>query len=397
MLGSQRFSQEEVIEASGLKLGSTIGNDDLDRAVKRLGDTGAFDQVTYAYTFSQEGVKVDFQLKDGGAFVPARFDNVVWLPEAELQEQLHARVPLYHGQVPLAGSLLDEIDEALAGVLSARGIQATASYVRGGGLGGPVDKVIFTVQGPVVHVHAMTFPGATGDFPVRLQTTAARLLGGDYLQSSMILFAGLDLRALYLQTGYLRAHFLEPVPHVAQSSPVETQVDVEVPVQQGLQYRVKEVAWTGNSVFPSAQLDKLLHLVPGSPANQLQLQTDLGVVLKLYGTRGYLRAQVRPEPAFDDSGATVSYSLALTEGDLYRFDQVSFVGLDAATIARLQKAWRLRPGDPYDRSYPQRFLDETAPLLPLAHWGISSHEAVDDKQKTVALTLRFAVREGPPH
>ena len=49
----------------------------------------------------------------------------------------------------------------------------------------------------------------------------------------------------------------------------------------------------------------------------------------------------------------------------------------------------LRGGDVYDASYPQQFLNDTNRVIPLVSWKISVHNSLNEKDKTVDVTLRF--------
>ncbi|HKS74733.1 MAG TPA: hypothetical protein VJQ82_16130, partial [Terriglobales bacterium] len=113
-------------------------------------------------------------------------------------------------------------------------------------------------------------------------------------------------------------------------------------------------------------------------------------IRQLYGTKGYMAASLHPAPQMDDQQATVKYAIAVHEGDVYKMGDLNIEGLDKQTTARVQEAWRLRGGDPYDSSYPKRFLEETAREIEgMGAWRISTREALDDKDKVVDVTLRY--------
>src|SRR5580704_1263588 len=105
--GAKRYKQDEVVAATGLELGQTVGEDDFKRAVQRLGDTGAFTEVAYSFQYSALGTKLELQVSENDQLVPARFDNLVWFTDQELRDKLQARLPLFQGQLPLAGNLAD--------------------------------------------------------------------------------------------------------------------------------------------------------------------------------------------------------------------------------------------------------------------------------------------------
>ena len=198
-----------------------------------------------------------------------------------------------------------------------------------------------------------------------------------------------NLLPVYLERGYLKATFADANAKVAQETPQETTVDIDFPLDAGRQYKLTQIPWSGNTVFKAEKLQPLIHLQTGQFANAVQLATDLEAVQKLYGTRGYLAARIRSVPQMDDTQSTVSYQLQVHEGDVYHMGELDIQGLDARTTARLVEGWKLRGGDVYDASYPQQFLNDTNHVIPLAPWKISFHNSLNEKDKTVDVTLRF--------
>ena len=97
----------------------------------------------------------------------------------------------------------------------------------------------------------------------------------------------------------------------------------------------------------------------------------------------------------DDAQATVSYQLQVREGDLYKMGELEIQGLDTHATNRLEDDWKLRPGEPYDSSYPERFAEESLRELSLqGQWNVSIHATPNEKDKTVDVTVRFDAK--PP-
>jgi len=89
----------------------------------------------------------------------------------------------------------------------------------------------------------------------------------------------------------------------------------------------------------------------------------------------------------------VHYDLNVVEGDQYKMGELEIVGLDTGAKAHLQDAWALHEGEPYNADYAKKFLAATDRLLPAGvAWAVSIHEAVNAKDKTVDVTIRFQVR-----
>src|ERR1700730_9898419 len=60
VIGSKRFTQEEVAASSGLPVGTIAHEDDFKKAAPQLGESGAFDNVAFTFTYSAAGTKLEF-------------------------------------------------------------------------------------------------------------------------------------------------------------------------------------------------------------------------------------------------------------------------------------------------------------------------------------------------
>jgi outer membrane protein assembly factor BamA len=387
--GTKRYTPAEIIAATGLQLGQTVSEADFKRASQQLGETGAFSDVAYTYQYSAQGTRLDLQVADSNQFIPVRFDNFVWFSDQELVEKLHNNVPLFQGQLPVAGALIDEVSDAMQTLLLERKLQGRADYMRAAHQDGPIDAFVFKVTGPTIRIRNVAFTGAAPPELPFLQAAAKSLQGEEYLRSMLQIQAEKNLLPIYLARGYLKAAFADTQAKVAQENPEETIVDVEFPVDPGRQYKLTQIQWSGNTVFPAEKLQPLIRLQTAQYANAVQLVDDLEAVQKLYGTRGYLAAHIRSNPQTDDTQSTVGYQLQVHEGDVYHMGELEIQGLDARTTARLMEGWKLRGGAVYDASYPQQFLSDTNRVIPLVSWKISVHNSLNEKDKTVDVTLRF--------
>jgi outer membrane protein insertion porin family len=392
--GSQRYTPDEIIAASGLKIGDAATDDDFNKATESLGKSGMFTDVSYSYSYSGTGTKLDFQVADANKFVPARFENFVWFSDADLVAKIHENEPLFKGDVPVGGNLADRISDVLQSLLLQHSLSARATYIReGAGPSGPIDAVNFKADGVNIHIRNVSFPSAPADQQPALAEAAKKLEDRDYLRSEVNAYAKSALLPIYLEHGYLKATFSEPQAKVVKEDQDETLVDVDLLSAPGVRYKVSSFTWEGNSKFPADKLQGLIRLQPGQIANAVQLQTDLDAVHKLYGTRGYMTAVAKPESAFDDANATVAYKLVVQEGDLFHMGDLEINGLDVKTADRLRDAWNLKPSDAYDSSYPKRFMDQAWKLLPpKTNWTVSLHEGVNEKEKTVDVTLRYGIK-----
>jgi outer membrane protein assembly factor BamA len=387
--GANRYKQAQIVAASGLGIGQTVSEDDFKRAVQKLGDTGVFTEVAYTFQYSAQGTKLELQISENGQTVPARFDNLVWFSDQELLDKLQARIPLFQGQLPLSGNLIDQVSEALQSFLDERNLQGKIDYLRTARQGGPIEAIAFSVSGLKIAIRSTEFPGASPAELLLLQAVAKKQVDQDYLRSILRVQEDMNFLPVYLARGYLKASFGDAQAKVAQDTPQETFVEVAYPVEPGRQYSVAEMHWVGNSIFPAEKLQPFLHLQTGQPANAVQLTDDLDAARKIYGTRGYLAAGIHPDPEFNDEASTVSYQLRVHEGDLYHMGDLEIRGLDNRTTARLTDQWKLHAGDTFDDTYPKSFINIVFKDPSLAGWTVSERQSLNEADKTVDVSLRF--------
>lgn len=387
--GNSRYSPEEIIGASGLQIGQTVHEEDFKKASQQLGETGAFTNMGYGFQFSPEGTKVDLQITENDKFVPARFDNFIWLSDQELLPQLHTRVPLFKGELPVAGNLPDQVSDALQALVIERKINGRADYLRSGPEDGPIEAIDYTIVGPKIRIENVEFAGAEADQKTRLQAASAGMRGQEYSRNKVRVQQEKELLPVYLAQGYLKASFGDEQPKIVKQTADEVVVDITFTINPGRQYKVADIQISGNKAFSAEKIQELIHQKTGEVANAVQLQQDVEAVKKLYGTRGYMAASVRPAAELDDNEGSVKYRLEIGERDVYKMGELEIQGLDSHTTTRLVEAWKVRGGDPYDSSYPAKFREETKGFLPSGEWNVVLHESVDEKDKVVDVTMRF--------
>jgi outer membrane protein assembly factor BamA len=399
--GSKRFTQEDVAVASGLPIGTIAHEEDFKKAARQLGETGAFGDITYTYSYSSAGTKLEFHVIDADKFVPVRFADFVWFTDEELLHRLHERIPLFNGELPANGRLPDQVSDVLQAMLVENGIPGRVEYVRNNGKEEHLESIAYNVAGVSIRIRHVEFPGAgAGELPL-LQAAAVKMTDREYSRDYMNNFIEHDVLPIYHEQGYLKATCASARPKVIKPDASDTGdnkqpptfVEVTFPVTPGMQYKLTAWDWSGNKEISNDQLDPLLHARAGQIADTVKLGKDLREVQLLYGSRGYILASIKVNAEFDDVIGGVAYHLVVTEGGLYRMGELQFRGLDNSLTARLRAAWKIRPGDVYDVTYLKRYLPEARKLLPPAFdWDVDPHVTPIVRDKTVDVDLQYTVK-----
>jgi outer membrane protein assembly factor BamA len=395
--GTKRYSPETVITASGLRIGSEVSDDDFKKASRRLGDSGAFTDIGYSFSYSVAGTKLELKLVDAGKFLPAHFEDFIWFSDEELQKRIRAHVPLFNGELPSAGRLPDEVSDVLQAMLVEKGIPGHVDYLRTEGPSGQIEAFNYSVSNVLIRVRNFTFTGAGNELPA-LEAAAQRLSDRQYSLSRINLFVERQLLPIYHARGYLKASFGPPQPTVAKEQAEEgagdprnlTMVDVTLAVTPGQPYKLIRLEWSGNHEISTETLRSMARLAPGQPANTVQLADNLAAVKTLYGSRGYLNAAIKSEAKFDDVAGTVAIHLEVKEDSVYHMGDLEFRGIDNSLTAKLRAAWKLRQGDVYDATYLRDYLAQANKLLPASlDWDVVPHVTGNVRDKTVDVDLQY--------
>jgi len=403
--GSKRFTSDEIATASGLPVGTVAHEEDFKKAARQLGESGAFSNVAYTYSYSSTGTKLEFQVTDADKFVPARFTDFVWFTDEALLQKVHERVPLFKGDLPANGRLPDQVSDILQALLVENGIPGHVEYLRHNNKTEQLESIDYNVAGVSIRIHHAEFPGAGEDELPLLQTAAEKLTDLEYSREFMANFIEHSILPIFRERGYLKASCATPQPNVVKPAPSEpsdnrtkpTFVDVTFPLTPGLRYKLTRWDWSGNKAIPSETLEPFFHAKAGQTANTVLLDKDLRAVQELYGSRGYVLATIKGVAEFDNDSGTVAFHLVVNEGDIFHMGELEFRGIDNNLTARLRSAWRIHPGDVYDVTYLKEFLPIAQKLLPpTLDWEVSSHVTAIIGTKTVDVDLQYTAKAPPP-
>lgn len=399
--GSKRFPEAAIAAASGLQVGTSIVEDDFKKAARRLGDTGAFADVGYKFSYSSEGTKLEFQVVDAQKFAPVRFEDFVWFSDADMLKRIKESAPLFDGTVPLSGRLADQVSDVLQAMLVENGIPGHVEYMHAPAAEGLPEAIVYQVSDALVTVRNIEFTG-TGEAEMQpLEEAAQRLPDRAYSRLRLQTLVQHQLLPVFHARGYLKAAFGDPQPKVMKVASADTDggprnqtiVDVTFAVTPGPQYKLKSLEWSGNREFPSDVLQKMVVAKPGEPANTVRLADNLKEIQKLYSSRGYVTTTIKADASYDDGASTVSIILNVNEGALYHMGELEFRGLDNSLMAKLRNAWKIRPGDVYDATYLSEYLPAAQKLLPTTlDWEVASHVTANVREKTVDVDLIYTVK-----
>jgi outer membrane protein assembly factor BamA len=369
--GSTRFASEQIAAAAGLRAGAAVTREDLQAAADRLAKLGPFSTVEYRFSTAEAGVKVVYQVTDA-PLVPVSFDNFPWFADEELNSAIKGTVTLFDGMAPTRGAILDEMSTALARFLSTRGIRANVLHTLITPPARGQRTLQFRVDGTESTVAGLEFSDALANGDRAIQQRLSDIVGKPFSRSAIELFEFEQVRPVYLSHAFLRVQFGGPSPRVTAKPNASDpgQVVVTAPVDPGPSYTWNGVTWSGNSALSASDLEKLVELKPGDPANGTKIEAAWQGVRHVYGQRGYLDVNVDPVPQFDESAKRVAYAVVITEGPQFHMGNLVLTGLSLEGERRIRAGWKIAPGATFDQTVYDQFLDTG---IKQAFAGLSVH------------------------
>jgi outer membrane protein insertion porin family len=392
--GSQRFKPDVIIAASGLRKGQTVHREDLQNAADRLIQSGEFADVKYRYQTDRDGVSIEFAVADG-TVIPAYFDNFPWFTGEELSQALRQAVPLYDGRVPANGTAVDDVSEALGKMLESHKIGGSVTHRV---LRAPDSEHLvqeFQLDGSELPVEAVFFTDPLADEDRAVHQSLSQLVGHPFSRYAIDTFVFEQVRPLYEASAHLRVKIGEPAARFTgdPSQPLRKSVTVIVPIEPGPVYKWAGVTWIGNAAIPAADLNALIGLREGEPADGVKLRAAWVHVSDEYARLGYLDADIRPSLEFDDSKSRATGKVSIVEGPQYHMGDLVLSGLSLDGERRIRAAWKIAAGSIFDEKYFDDFVNGGARAsfgtLPFTYAKVGHFLQKDPKTGKVDVLMDF--------
>ncbi len=122
-------------------------------------------------------------------------------------------------------------------------------------------------------------------------------------------------------------------------------------INEGPRYQVQNVSFSGNEQYETGQLDSLMTLKQGDFFDASKMGLDVNSLQDLYGSQGYVFANIEAEPRFLEEQGKLNLVYRVTEGEQYRVGQIKIrIGGELGNTKQSVVLNRisLRPGDVID-------------------------------------------------
>ena len=358
--GSERYEPAEIIAYTGLKrdISKPVPLTRVQEAAQKLANSGVFSDIAFQHTTGAGGMRITFTVKDQPAdqFLPPRFENIVWFTPEALHAEIKKRVPLYHNELPLRGSLIDEVATAIKEALEEKGVRAHVAANQQCVLGEEHCGFRYVIDNLQVTTRSIALNGVGEEIAAEVRRGAKQILDRPYESSFTDATLTKLVRAACMARGLLRPQVSAVSTKVTGQEGANVAVEVAADVVPGNTYKFEGQTWTGSTALETPVLERSVHLYEHLPVDGAKLERDILSLQAELMRMGYMHARIKTQPEYDDAAGTVKYTFVVQEGALYTMGEFDVAGFPDKVADEARALWKLRQGEPFDRGYITQFF-----------------------------------------
>lgn len=370
VVGLKQFSPATIISYTGFKIGQEIEipGDKISKTIDKLWKQDLFSQVDiYSYKVSGDSIYLMLELLELPYISRIRFQGV------DDEEEVLKKIKIKVGD-RLTRNLLVEVKDVVRNFYIEEGhyfAQVTLDTQKSLDEKNAVELSISVDPGEEMEVHEIIFEGVkqvdVDDLKGEMEKTKEDKWWR-WFSDSKVVQRDLKEDEKKVLDYYLAKGFRDATVEVDSLYLFdEDHLNILIRVREGRRYRYKDIRWSGNELYPSSLLSRVLQIQKGDVYDAKRLNEriladkDGSDIRSLYMDRGYLFANITPIER-QVSGDSISLEIQVQEGKPATVDKVSFSGNTVTKDDIVLRTIRTKPGDLFSKTAIQRTFRELAQL-----------------------------------
>jgi outer membrane protein insertion porin family len=356
--GNVFVSTQQILLIFGVKAGDELREDRISEAVRRLFETKDFADVA-----------VEYRLEGGKAVLMLKVEEYPRVKEVRLQgfnklkrEDIEAKVSLKEGYFARP-SLITQDVAAIQSLYAEKGYNRARVDVKRI----PLERehsviVVYAItEGSKVKVRHIDFLGngaiETAELRKSMETKESKWWrGGDY--KPQVLEEDLKkIKELYENEGYLDA--VAKIDRVDETKNGKA-VDLYIKIDEGRQYTVGTITWSGNTVVKDDEIKKLVDLEPGEPFSLGKIGGLQAAINSMYWEQGYIRSGIVPERTVHRR--RIDLRLGIVESTPSSINEIKLAGNTKTFETVIRRELKVYPGDRFVLGEVRRSLRDIVSL-----------------------------------
>ncbi len=374
--GSRFYSETFIIATSNLRVGSNIRipGDDIPQAMKRLYNTGLFSDVKiFKREAGRDGIILDIEVTEQPRLEKYTIEGT----RRSHRRDLEKKIPLSRGFAVTESAKTQSVNTILR-YYETRGYLETSVEVEESEMDTLRNRVSLTFhvnRGERIQIRRIEFEGNEHISDRKLRGNLGdikrhrwwRIFTRQTFNRDDFAEGQDELLAYYREHGFLDARILDDSVFVYSRRRDKQSIGVFLKIDEGPQYRLRNIEWEGNIVYTDEQLTNSLDMSTGDVFNERKFEENLRQnrhetdVTSMYQNIGYLFFNVQPEFQRVE-GDSLDITLFIIEDDIATVRRVEFLGNTKTHDDVVRRTLRNLPGSKYSRSAIMRSIRELSQL-----------------------------------
>lgn len=363
--GNKKVSRDTVLFYIKSRENGMYSSSLLREDFKSLWKTGFFENVTIESEDGISGKVVKIKVKENMLISTITYKTGKKIKEKDIVEKLQENNVVLTPYSYYDPAKMKKVERIISEMLTDKGfnqgeIKITTKMEK--------DQIALTINvspGHKTKIGEIVFPGIEGS-----DISANFLRGGmknNKKSSFFSMFGGKDvynrekmeedleeLKVRLQEKGYLEAKVGNPnfstIVGRTFFGSVREMMQISIPIELGPRYRLGEINVEGNKIIKTEYLKRLAKLKKGKYYNIKKRNKVMEEIQKLYGSLGYIYAQVSPVENLDPTKKIADLTLKIYEGDVAYVGKLEFKGNTYTKDRVIRREWFLREGHRFNTS-----------------------------------------------
>ncbi|HPR62743.1 MAG TPA: outer membrane protein assembly factor BamA [Thermoanaerobaculia bacterium] len=336
--GNVSVAKETILYYLQIKEGDPYIPAKIQHQFQTLVETQLFSNAWITDEKEDENVRLTIHVVERPILKEIDYENNKALSDSQIREKFEQKKLRFQVGMPLREDIIQQAKAAIIDAYKELGYPNARVEVRVEDLGKQNRKAVFTVdEGTKMRILGVHFAGNEIFSTRRLRFTLRKTKKWNWISAlskhGIYNMENINediqrVRSLYLKHGYKDIKIGEPRLDIQESNEKGKRgVILTIPIDEGPQYRIRNVTITGATVFPTEELMKQIKLTTGKILNFQQLEDAQDGISELYSARGYLFMRLIPRfTPVEEEEHVLDVELELDEGDQYHLGRVEFTG-----------------------------------------------------------------------
>ena len=347
--GNKRIDESTILYYIKSKPGSVLSKRQIREDIEQIYSLGQFKDIRVETRETLKGLEIEFIVEE----IPSIGDVEIVGNDKVDANDIREKIGLKRGAT-FNDHLILESNEEILKLYSEKGyFFAQVNIDAKSGQDNLVSVSIKVKEGEKVKVEKIRFSGnkAFPDKKLQEQMETQEKTWYSFLDDSGVYqkdILKLDLfriEGFYHDNGYLRVKVLEPRIDINKKA---REVHITVPVEEGLQFRVKSLKLNSDDAVTADEIQKSIQTKIGAVYNVSQLRQDVLTIADLYSKKGYAYADANPVSKLNDEDRTVNLSIEVDKGKKVYVGSIEVLGNLKTRDNVIRREFRLKEGELFD-------------------------------------------------